>query len=126
MISSGPRQLEHAPHISLIPGAVSCSCTVLALNAVGEKLQRRFGRQAGRDERSAFPGHAGRSCRSLAGARSLASSTVPSDAAPRRGPDDVVPDRTGTLRAVDRLSAWSSTAGRTLGIVGESGPARAC
>jgi ABC-type dipeptide/oligopeptide/nickel transport system permease subunit len=44
MISSGRSLLGTEPHISLIPGAV-LFCTVLALNAVGEKLQRRHGLQ---------------------------------------------------------------------------------
>jgi peptide/nickel transport system permease protein len=46
MINAGRSLLGTAAHISLIPGAV-LFCTVLALNAVGEKLQRRYGMQTG-------------------------------------------------------------------------------
>jgi peptide/nickel transport system permease protein len=41
MITSGRSLLGTNPYISLIPAAV-LFCTVLALNAVGEKLQRRY------------------------------------------------------------------------------------
>jgi peptide/nickel transport system permease protein len=41
MITSGRSLLGTNPYISLIPAAV-LFCTVLALNAIGEKLQRRY------------------------------------------------------------------------------------
>ena len=41
IISSGQRELEDAPHISLIPG-VLMFLTVLALNTVGERLRVHF------------------------------------------------------------------------------------
>jgi peptide/nickel transport system permease protein len=44
MITAGRSLLGTDPHISLIPAAV-LFCTVLAFNALGEKLQRRYGMQ---------------------------------------------------------------------------------
>jgi peptide/nickel transport system permease protein len=46
MIANGRSYLNTAPHISLIPGAIMF-ITVLALNLVGDKLQRRHDEMIG-------------------------------------------------------------------------------
>jgi ABC-type dipeptide/oligopeptide/nickel transport system permease subunit len=46
MISGGRSHLNSAPHISLIPGAIMF-LTVLTLNALGDKLQRRHDEMIG-------------------------------------------------------------------------------